>query len=113
LPEDASIKYLRNQKKHPFGFRVDGTPKGKGFLGVLPRLDGGFSTEISIGVNFDGKETLIPLIVPTLDADELNILLSTPLDDPDFFRKIPEKIIDKAVEHAKGRMLENLSPFYD
>ena len=96
-----------------FGLRPDGTPKGNGFLGALKRPDGKVSSEISIGVNFDGKEILIPLLIPTLTQDEVNKLLSVPLGTPETMKNIPREIIDKAVEHAKGRISQGLSPFND
>jgi hypothetical protein len=82
-----------------FGSRPDGTPKGAGFLGVLRRPDGGVSTEISIGVNIDGKEIEIPTIVPTLSRDEVQQVLRLSDD-----QKIPEPIVQKAVAFARERM---------
>jgi len=96
-------KYIRqSQQQIPYA-RVDGTLKGKGFLGELKRPDGKVSTELSIGVNLDGKETLIPSLVPTLNKDEINYLLSG--------GKATKEIVRKAVEHAKGRIAEGKSPF--
>src|SRR5262245_38991590 len=90
----------------PFGLRPDGTPKGDGFLGILKRPDGDVSTEISIGVEFDGKQHEIPTIVPTLSASELRTLLTLGKDQP-----IPKPIVDKAVAHARQRLDNGLSPF--
>jgi hypothetical protein len=92
--------------------RADGTQKGTGFLGVLKRPDGRVSTEISIGVNINGKEMDIPTLVPTLSKDEVNYLLSTPEDrimeaDKGMYRSIEQK----AVDHAKSRMQKGESPF--
>jgi len=89
--------------------RADGTPKGKGYLGELKRKDGRVSTEISIGVELDGKETEIPTLVPTLTKEEVNYLLNDWREG----MKIPEPIVRKAVEHAKKRMKSGLSPFAD
>ena len=86
-----------------FGVRADGTKKGKGFLGILSRPDGGVSTEISIGVEIDGKETEIPTLVPTLTAKEKDYLLKG--------KKPTRTIIRKAVTHAKERIKEGKSPF--
>ena len=83
--------------------RPDGTRKGMGFLGPLQRPDGKISTELSIGVNFDGKETLIPTLVPTLTKDEINDLLT---DGP-----ITDSIRNKAIEHARQRMALGKNPF--
>jgi len=91
-------------KETKYGIRSDGTPKGRGFLGELKRPDGKFSTEISIGVNFDGKEREIPSLVPTLDKSEIKHLLSG--------KKPTDQIVKKAVDHARSRIGENLSPFY-
>ena len=89
-----------------YGRRPDGTPKGKGFFGELPRPDKGVSTEISIGVPIGGKETLIPSMVPTLNKAELDELLSLPEG------KIPSLAIRrKAQAHAEERMKKGLPPF--
>jgi hypothetical protein len=93
--------------------RADGTKKGTGFLGVLPRPDGGVSSEISIGVEFDGKETEIPTMVPTLSKEERDYLLTNPTDKKDLFNTpMGKSIMNKAVNHAKLRMSNGLNPFY-
>ncbi len=90
-----------------YGLRENGTPKGKGWLGELPMQDGSnkVATELSIGVDFDGKETLIPSIVPTLNQEELTHLLSGGEPTPE--------IINKAVEHARQFISIGKSPFVD
>lgn len=86
-----------------YGNRTDGTPKGTGYFGELQRPDGKVSTELSLGVNFDGKDVLIPALVPTLTKSEVDYLLSG---------KQPTKaIIDKAVAHARQRLTAGKSPF--
>lgn len=87
-----------------YGLRADGTKKSTGFLGVLQRPDGKISSEISIGVEINGKETEIPTLVPTLTKEEVNYLLDG--NDP------TDVIIKKAVDHAKIRMQNGQSPFY-
>lgn len=79
-----------------YGRRNDGTKKGSGFFGELKRPDGGFSTEISIGVDFDGKEREIPSLVPTLTRKEISHLLSG--------GRPTEEIVRKAVDHARLRI---------
>ena len=91
-----------------YGLRSDGTQKGSGYFGELKRPDGNISTELSIGVNIGGKETEIPTLVPTLSAEQKQRLLS--LKDNE---KIPEDIIQTAVDHAKKRIKSGLSPFHD
>ena len=85
-----------------------GTPKGRGYLGLLQRPDGGNMTEYTMGVPIAGVNQEIPSIVPTLDQNEINYLLTM-----DGSGKIPNSIVQKAVEHAKKRMAQGLSPFYD
>lgn len=82
--------------------------KGPGFLGTFERPGGDFSTELSIGVNIDGRETEIPTLVPGLTREEIDQLLT--ITDP---QKIPKPIVDKAVKHARQRMGLGLSPFKD
>lgn len=96
-----------------YGRRNDGAKKGRGYFGELKMKDGSndFATEISIGVNIDGKEIEIPTLVPTLSESEKNWLLKG--NDPNDRSTIGEAIIDKAVKHAKGRIASNQSPFYD
>jgi hypothetical protein len=97
---------------NPQDLRGDGTMKGTGFLGVLKRPDGGVSSELSIGVPINGKQTDIPTLVPTLYGSEIKYLLSTPEDqiqtaDPKLFGRIKQKAID----HAQDRIDQGLSPF--
>lgn len=97
-PEVRSISPMRR-----LDLRLDGTVKGPGFLGTLQRPDGNISTEISIGVEFDGVETQIPTLVPTLTQSETNHLLAG--------KKPTPAIIKKAIAHAKKRMRAGKSPF--
>ena len=95
------------------GTRPDGTQKGMGYLGLLPMAEnsaarpGDTMSEISVGVEIDGEEVLIPSIVPTLDDEELEYLRNggSPL--------LHENIMQKAVAHARERMEAGLSPFVD
>lgn len=77
--------------------------KGPGFFGALRRPDGSVSTELSIEVNLDGKETEIPMLVPTLSRADIDFLLvgGTPT----------EAIVQKAVDHARVRINQRESPF--
>jgi len=88
-----------------YGQRLDGTPKGTGFLGAIPMDDGSDMTEMSIGVDMDGQETQIPSIVPTLDADEIRHLAGG--------GQVTTSIVDKAFAHAQSRMKSGKSPFAD
>jgi len=103
------VSALNKHSPDPFGLRIDNTKKGKGYFGVLNRKDGGISTEISIGIEMDGKEIQIPTLVPTLDKTEIDYLLNQWKEGD----QIPKPIVDKAVDHAKQRMMKGLSPFAD
>lgn len=89
-----------------YGKRPDGTIKGTGWLGELKMRDGSnnVATEMTIGVNLDGQETNIPMIVPTLAPDELDHLLKG--------GKPTKQIVDKAVQHAISQMRNGQSPYY-
>jgi len=91
-----------------WGTRADGSAKGDGFLGPMKRPDGKVSSEISIGVNIDGKEVEIPTMVPTLSPSERQWLLTNDISDPS---KIPMSIQQKAVDFAKPRIAAGKSPF--
>ena len=104
-PEDA-FKKARDKLKS--SYRPDGTKKGTGFLGVLQLPGGGEATEYSIGVGFDGKETLIPSLVPTLTAAERKLMIEKIIPDRE---DVPVAIRRKAVAHAKKRMKAGLPVF--
>lgn len=87
--------------------------KGNGWLGPLLRKDGGTSTELSAGFNIGGKQVQAPLMVPGLDTNELQWLLNTPNDAPDYFQQMPPSILEKAYKHAAMRLMANQSPFVD
>ena len=88
--------------------RADGTKKGRGFLGPLERPDGMTMTEYSIGVEIDGKNVEIPTIVPGLTQAQIDVLLN--LQDGE---KPPRDIIDKAIKHARERIKDKKSPFWN
>jgi hypothetical protein len=96
-----------------YGKRVDGTNKGNGYFGKLKMKDGSGNdaTEISIGIEIDGKETQIPTLVPTLTESEKEWLLKG--NNPNDRSSIGESIINKAITHAEKRMKEGKSPFAD
>ena len=94
------------ETKPNYGQRFNSNEKkGSGYLGPIKRSDGSVMTELSVGVNIDGKETEIPTIVPTLSSSEIEYLKKN--------SKPTKEIIDKAVAHAKKRMKSGNSPFYD
>lgn len=92
------------------GLREDGTPKGEGFLGRVERPDGGISTELSVGIEIDGEEILIPAMVPGLTKKELDTIVALPEGSAKDF---PESVMKKAVAHARARIAEGKSPFLE
>src|SRR5258708_29722986 len=83
-----------------FDLREDKTSKGEGFFGSLLRPDGsGVMSEDSVGVPINGKEMDIPTFVPTLTAEEVNLLLSLPEG-----QQPPQSIIQKAAQFAQQRV---------
>lgn len=109
-PPDVSDIQVINPDKSTWGKRADGSNKGEGYLGVLQRPDGQVSSEISISTDAIGGKDF-PLIVPTLTRDELDQILSIPVDDPKFFQKVPRSAIQKAEKFAEQRVKAGLSPF--
>jgi len=92
--------------------RPDGTPKGNGWLGVLPVTypDGktGVATEYSVGVKIGGKDVIIPTLIPTLTPEEQKLMLESVIPQKG---KVPQAILMKAVEFAAERLRQGLSPF--
>jgi hypothetical protein len=97
-----------------YGLREDLTPKRTGWLGVVPVRfpDGrkGVATEYSIGVDLDGKQVLVPSLVPTLTDDEKVLMMNDIIPN---HKHVPDSILQKSIEHAKQRMQQGLSPFKD
>tara|TARA_R110001606_G_scaffold47016_3_gene120048 strand:- start:3048 stop:7460 length:4413 start_codon:yes stop_codon:yes gene_type:complete len=88
--------------------RVDGTSKSDtGYLDVIKSDSGKNMTEFSVGVEIEGKETLIPMLVPGLTDDEIKFLKTEP--NP---KDIPESIMRKAVDHAVKQKKEGKPIFF-
>lgn len=83
--------------------RSDGSTKGQGFLGQLPHQSGKVSTEISIGVEINGKEMDVPSLVPTLTKAEVQWMLDG--------KKPTRGIVIKAEDFAKKRIAQGKSVF--
>lgn len=86
-----------------YGNRPDGSKKGRGYFGEIKRPDGAVSTELSVSVEFDGKEQEIPVLVPTLSRSEIDRLIGG--ERPD------DGMVRKAVQHARGRIAAGKNPF--
>lgn len=108
MPDHALYTTFVPSPNDPSGYRADGTPKGQGFLGGMVRPDKKTSSEISIGVEIDGKEVEVPTLVPTLTETERQWLLTHDVSDP---AKLPRSIIQKATDYARLRLGRQQSPF--
>ena len=87
--------------------RIDKTPKGAGYFGVLKGIAGDVKgmdvTELSADSDINGQRVLYPLVVPTLSKQELNILLSG--------KSATDSIYQKAEEFAMQRIKDGLPTF--
>lgn len=107
MQSPADAERVPPSDRSTWGPRTDGTPKGTGYFGVLTRPDGRVSSELSIAVHLDGRQTEIPALVPTLTpAQVLSLLAIDPAND-----EIPQSIVDKAVSFAKTRKQQGLPYF--
>lgn len=102
-PRRGSIRGGKAPWETGYGQREDGTEKGSGYFGELKRPDGKISTELTVGVEIDGKETQIPTLVPGLSKAQVDHLLAG--------GKPTDAIVDKAVAHARKRMKDGKSVF--
>ena len=93
------------QQGQTYGYRPDGSLKSGGYFGEIHRIDDpkSVSTELSIGVDLNGKNQPIPLLVPTLNRTEIDYLMmgGEPTKD----------IVKKAVDYSVLRIKSGKSPF--
>ncbi len=122
LIEDGKAKvYTPEETRARHGYKDGDEVKGgdpvstdrdksmQGFLGPIKNnVTGKIMTEVSIGVEIDGKEILIPAMVPTLTPKEIDALKNINIGE----EPLPKSIIDKATRHAIPRINNNMSPFY-
>lgn len=112
LVDQGSMPAQQNWQPNPEDLRPDGTLKGNGWLGKLPlNLPGGkkgVATEYSVGVQIGGKEMDIPSLVPTLSKDEVDLMVNDIIPN---HKNVPDSIVQKAVDFAKGRIAQGKSPF--
>ena len=93
--------------------RVDGTKKSsQGWLGPIKNnVTGQIMTEVSMGIGPEDNQKLIPLLVPTLNQKEIEILQNMEIEGN--IKNIPQSIKDKAIQHAKQREEKGLNVFYE
>ncbi len=101
----GDISDIEGLKGNVWGKRINGTQKGKGFFGELPygNKKNEIATELSTSVNVDGKDILIPLLVPTLNREEIDSLLAG--------GKPSESIYKKAIDFSQKRKAAGKSYF--
>ena len=89
-------RYLEENQKI-----TEGSFKGKGYFGSIPTKDGSMMTEYSSAFDVDGKTVSYPLVVPTLTADELNLLRITGEATPEIEKKAQQFALDR-IEQGKN-----------
>ena len=77
--------------------------KGRGFFGVIPTSEGMPMTELSSSFELDGQVIQHPLIVPTLTAQEIQLLQMGGEPTPEIYTK--------AQQFALDRIRQGMSPF--
>ena len=93
----------------PFGLRYSESlfdqpqVKGRGYMGAIPTSEGVPMTELSSSFELDGKVIQHPLIVPTLTAQEIQLLQMGAEPTPEIY--------NKAQQFALSRIKQGLSPF--
>ena len=93
----------------PIGARYASTPgepfqaKGLGYFGPIKSKQGDTMTELSFAFDLDGQEVSAPLLVPTLDKEEVMLLQSGGRPTDTIYRK--------AYDFAMQRMQQNRDTF--
>ena len=93
----------------PFGLRHSNSVydqpeiKSRGYMGVIPTSLGEPMTELSSSFEMDGQTIQHPLVVPTLSAQEIELLRMGGQPTPEIYQK--------AQQFALGRIQQGLSPF--
>ena len=80
-----------------------GTLKGKGYFGEIPVNQGGAMTEFSSAFEQDGRMVSHPLLVPTLNKQEIDLLRMGLEPTPEIYKK--------AQDYAQQRISAGQSPF--
>ena len=104
------VKAPKVDKKN-WNRRPDGSEKSTGWQGVFKTPDGKDASEVSVGVQIDGKETDVPSIVPTTTPEERAWILKNVNDDKAWKTEEGHAIVAKAAAFAKQRIAQGKSPF--
>tara|TARA_R110000822_G_scaffold185941_2_gene325048 strand:- start:84 stop:482 length:399 start_codon:yes stop_codon:yes gene_type:complete len=110
------IKSLKPPENDKSMYRADGSKKSnRGFIGqVTNNASGGTMTEFSTDMEYNGKNIGIPTMVPTLSKSEIKYMSNMkPGTGWNLSKSATERsIINKARKHAKQRLSQGKSPFY-
>ncbi len=101
------------QNRRGGNLRPDGTQKGTGFLGVLQIEGDNTTSEFSVqsdAVKVNGKRIDFPTLVSTLTQAEIDLMVNDIIPNR---KAIPEAIMQKAIKHAKKRLKEGKSVFFE
>ena len=112
----ADKKALKKRLYKKDMYRADGSKKSaRGFLGPITNyVSGGTMTEFATDMQYQGKSIQIPTMVPTLSTSEIEYMRNMkPGAGWNLKESATERsIINKARQHARKRLAEGKSPFY-
>ncbi len=108
--------YEKNEQKVPeYGESPDGRTKGPGWFGPIKMPNGADLTEWSVTTEVNGVEVSVPTVVPTLEKDELDLLVNAAQIGVENLNEEEKKslnaITDKAIAWAHARWKEGKSPY--
>jgi len=111
MPDYSLLAQALSREPGLFGARYleqgqdmsQGTLKGKGYFGEIPVNQGGAMTEFSSAFEQDGKMVSHPLLVPTLNKQEIDLLRMGLEPTPEIYKK--------AQDYAQKRIGAGQSPF--
>ena len=93
------------------GKRADGSDKSYGWQGTWKTKDGKDISELSVGVEIDGKEVDVPTLIPTTTPKERKWIVDHSGDEGAFKTAEGHAIIAKAADFASSRIAAGKSPF--
>lgn len=93
------------------GKRADGSDKSYGWQGTWKTKDGKDISELSVGVEIDGKEVDVPTLIPSTTPKERKWIVDHAGDEGAFKTAEGHAIIAKAADFASTRIAAGKSPF--
>jgi hypothetical protein len=98
--------------RETYGAREDGTKKGRGWLGEHLGPRNRLVTELSMGAEMNGKEVLMPTMVPGLTRGQVERLVSGKFN-PKSRNPEDTAIKRRAIAHAEKQIRSGKSTFKD